>query len=86
MSTDRISILIAATLLLAGCANDAVSTAATDNHQVPVDKLFTHEGCTIYRFDDAGHYHYWADCRGSISSTQTCGRNCTRQDEVVTNE
>lgn len=86
LTTDRLAVLVAATLLLAGCTNDndPVSRSSTDNSQIPIDKMFTHEGCTIYRFDDAGHYHYWADCRGSVSSTQTCGRNCTHEDGVPT--
>lgn len=32
-----------------------------------VTRLFTHDGCTIYRFDDGG-YHYWAVCPGRAAS------------------
>jgi hypothetical protein len=73
-------------LILAGCTNDPVSTARTDNNQVPVDKLFTHEGCTVYRFFDGGRNHYYSDCRGSTMSHFNCGKGCTRDEEVPTNE
>lgn len=84
-TTEQRLALLLIVLALSGCARDPVSTDHTDNQSVSVDKLFTHEGCSVYRFYDAGHYHYWADCRGdSIESSQTCGRNCTRTEGVPT--
>lgn len=50
------------TMMIAGCAQDPVGMAGTDNPNVPVSKLFTNEGCTVYRFFDAGHYHYYVTC------------------------
>jgi hypothetical protein len=47
-------------LYLVGCARDPVSTLRTDNNAVKVDKLFTHDGVTVYRFFDVGHHHYYA--------------------------
>jgi hypothetical protein len=40
--------------LLVGCGADAVSTAHTDNAQINVERLFDHDGCTVYRFQDGG--------------------------------
>ncbi len=80
--------LLLAMLVLAGCAKDPVSSSRTDNAEVGLDKLFTHDGCSVYRFYDAGHFHYWADCRGTVSTAyvQNCGKNCTRtvRDELQT--
>jgi hypothetical protein len=77
--TKKVAILLAA-LALVGCAKDPEQRLQTNNSEFELAKLFTHEGCSVYRFSDAGHYRYWADCRGRISSdyTESCGKNCTR--------
>lgn len=52
-----------------------------------VKKLFTNDGCTIYRFVDNGTYHYYSDCRGSTvkNVNEICGENCyERYEEVIT--
>ena len=72
-------------ILLIGCAKEPAQTTGTNNSAFQVDELFTHKGCTVYRFYDSGHYHYFTNCHGSVSSTLTCGKNCTRPDEVPTN-
>ena len=73
-------------LPLAACDSDPVSSAATDNQQVKVDLLFTHDGCKVYRFHDGGYNHYFSDCRGSTTTswTQYCGKGCYRRrtDEI----
>lgn len=79
---------IALLLALAGCDKDPVKRQGTDNVQVQVDDLFTHNGCTISRFYDGGRAHYFADCRGSVSTARSeyCGKNCRRtvHDELQT--
>lgn len=45
-----------------------------------VDRLFTVDGCTVYRFDDGGRSRYFTNCGGSAMSehTESCGKGCTR--------
>lgn len=58
-------VLVLAVLLAAAC-NPAppMSRAGSDNVAVVVETLFTHDGCTIYRFKDGDleDYHYYAVC------------------------
>lgn len=62
---------------LAGCYASPVTQGPSNNPEVPVALLFSHDGCDVYRFDDQGA-HYFARCRDSrtLSSikTQQCGR------------
>ena len=60
--------LAAAAIALVGCARDPVETSRTDNPGIVVEKLFEHEGCTMYRFQDAGNYVYYSDCTGSTQA------------------
>lgn len=77
-------------LLGLGCsacfsASAPVSSSPSNNSNIEVETLFTHDGCTVFRFFDAG-YHYYARCDGAHAtiSTVSCGRHCTRQEEVRT--
>lgn len=55
-----------------------------------VDKLFTVDGCTTYRFYDGGYIHYFVKCSDIVMTTSThsesCGKGCTRTitDEIET--
>lgn len=55
-----------------------------------VEKLFTNDGCSVYRFHDAGYYRYYSKCSGSTSSdtsysySESCGKNCTREVKTST--
>ena len=77
-----------AALTVAGC-NKAPEYSAPAGREFVVDKLFTHEGCTVYRFSDGGYSRYFAKC-GEDSVTahtewrETCGKNCFRQREITT--
>lgn len=74
-------------LLLAGCARQELSTARTDNPNFTPDRLFTQDGCTVYRFLDAGRYHYFATCPGSsLSHHYSCGKGCSREESFPTVE
>lgn len=57
-------------LMLAGCdqPRSAKETVTTDNPDYRAERLFTENGCNIYRFTDNGKYHYFVDCRGKIIS------------------
>ena len=71
-------LIILAVALLAGCSKPAETSTAVGTEFV-VDKLFTHEGCTVYRFYDGGGTRYYTNCQGSTSWIEQCGKNCTRQ-------
>lgn len=75
-------------ILAIGCAKPAQESSATANAEFRVDKLFTHEGCTAYRFIDAGRYVYYTVCdRGDTLQTEyseSCGKNCTYSVSVPT--
>ncbi len=77
-----LSFLIAL-LCLQGCgAKDPVSVSGTSNGDVKVATLFEHDGCTTYRFYDAGDYHYYVKCAESkkvttiSTKTESCWKNC----------
>lgn len=40
-----------------------------------VDTLFTHEGCTVYRFKDVFHSIYFTNCHGETSWRQSMGKS-----------
>ena len=76
-----------------------VATTASSNGAVDVDELFTHDGCTVYRFSDVrsslvgDNYHYYVRCRdlpassppqASTFSTRSCGKTCRREEDIPT--
>ena len=70
-------LLLLVAFTLAGCEK----TPETSSHagvDFVVEKLFTHEGCTVYRFRDSGNKRYFTNCSGSTNWTESCGENCTR--------
>lgn len=69
---------------ITGCAKEPISSTRTDNVTITVDKLFTHEGCTVYRFHDNGRDHYYSNCAGTSTQTVSCGKSCTRPEEIQT--
>lgn len=81
--------IIALALLaaLTGCTKQAESSAAA-GVEFRVDRLFTHDGCTVYRFHDGGRSRYFAKCEGAATSSmewrESCGQNCTRPVDVPT--
>jgi hypothetical protein len=52
--------------LLVGCAGEPEQTTPVSK-DFKVDRLFTHEGCTVYRFEDAGYLRYFTNCQGGTS-------------------
>lgn len=58
--------------LVMACVNDPVATAPSNNEEIHVDELFTHDGCTVYRFRD-GNYHCYVRCTGEpVVKTLSC--------------
>ncbi len=73
--------LIAALLaaaLVASCGGKPEESRAV-GVDFQVDKLFTVDGCTVYRFTDGGYYRYFTNCAGSVSWRESCGKHCTRE-------
>lgn len=62
------------TLIFTGCANEAQKSVGTDNPNFEVQLLFEVDGAKVYRFCDAGHYHYFTNVKGSVISTETHGK------------
>lgn len=86
----KIALTLALVGLLAACSKPAEVTGSSSNPEVSVDTLFTHEGCTVYRFRDHGDAHYYASCadrsRTMQTRAETCGKNCIqyREDGIPT--
>lgn len=85
MKLAKLAALSALALVLSGCGKDPVFTSSTDNPNVAVSKMFEFEGCTVYRFKDAGNYVYYSNCPGTTQSfrTESCGKNCTEHVPVT---
>lgn len=71
--------LLLAILILSSCEKDPIAVYQTENKEFGVAHLFTHDGCSVYRFKD-GNYHYFTNCKGESLTTisESCGKNCTR--------
>jgi hypothetical protein len=70
---------------LVGCSKAPLGQPVpTDNPELRLGLMFTHDGCRVYRFTDGGRNHYFTDCRGSVSTTQSCGKNCRYEESVET--
>ena len=82
----KIMLSLAALALVAGCEKPAEAVAHT-GVGFTVERLFTHAGCTVFRFEDGGSNRYFTRCDGIAAQATTtwqesCGRNCTRPVEV----
>ena len=87
-------LLLVLLLLAAGCANDPRVVYRTGNSKVDVSLLFSNEGYSIYRFWDAGKFHYYVvpdtDRRAMLTTfggfNETCGKGCSthHEDEITT--
>ena len=84
---SRLALLgLAALLFIAGCVNEPIATAPSNNADIRVDELFTHDGCTVFRFKD-GPYHYYVRCTHQPAATATVsciGKNCQDDDTIQT--
>jgi len=71
-------------LLTVSCAGEGIPTSqngALGNFNV--QRLFETEGCVVYRFYDA-RYRYFTNCNGAVNYSASCGKNCTRNEEIPT--
>lgn len=53
-------------LLFTGCIKKPLEISQTENKEFAVEKLFTFDGCTVYRFSDDGGIKYFTNCKGSV--------------------
>lgn len=76
-------LLIISVLGLAACGK--VPEATVQKGEFNVERLFTVDDCTAYRFSDAGHYVYYTNCSGSTQSTinRQCGKTPCNETNVV---
>jgi uncharacterized lipoprotein len=72
---------VIALVLLAGCGKNPEQSQRV-NASFTVDTLFTKDGCTVYRFYDAGSPRYFTNCSGSTSYRVPAGKSQTRPEEI----
>ena len=82
----KIMLSLTVLAMVAGCNKPAESVVRT-GVEFTVERLFTHEGCTVFRFGDGGSSRYFTRCDGIAAQSTTtwqesCGRGCTRRVEV----
>ena len=91
MTINKILLAMALGLALASCAQKGTPVPAegtVGDANFMVSKLFTTDGCTVYRFYDNGNSHYFTNCTATVSQhTESCGKNCTTTEsmEIPTN-
>lgn len=71
-------LIILAVVALSACSKQAETSTAVGAEFV-VDRLFTHDGCTVYRFSDGGYNRYFTNCSGSATWQESCGKGCNRE-------
>lgn len=79
-----IALALVVALLSAGCGADKPNVLETSEATKTTGLLFEYDGVRVYRFYDAGEYHYFAVPRNGTfasvfsqwSETASCGDNC----------
>ena len=61
-------ILLIALVVLLGCEKTGEAMVPVSNGNFEVTRLFTTDGCTLYRFKDDGENRYWSKCTGAIKA------------------
>ncbi len=65
-------LLIMFPIIMPCCSVISRSPVSTEvpvnNRSYEVDYLFEHGGCKVYRFYDRGHYVYFTNCQGEVTS------------------
>lgn len=72
-------LLLITVFVLIGCNKPSQETSSIGEFEV--EKLFTKDGCTVYRFFD-NRMVYFTNCDGSTSYNESCGKGCSKQVEV----
>lgn len=59
---------------LIGCVNEPISVEQTGkDNEISISFLFEKDGIKMYRFYDAGHYHYFTT-KGDVSTILQAGK------------
>jgi hypothetical protein len=70
-----------------GCVASALEERPTNNPEITVQIVATHDGCTIYRFRD-GTWHWFVRCSnepGTVAlSPKSCGKACVQDEAIAT--
>jgi hypothetical protein len=69
--------------LFSGHEAESTSRVSTSSG-LTVGRLGTVDGCAIYRFEDAGHYHYFVRCGGSVTTSGSRYDAATKTTQVET--
>lgn len=69
----KVILVLLAALALAGC--EKAPESSQHQGEFKIDKLFTADGCTMYRFYDNGRAVYYSNCAGSVQTTRQEGRH-----------
>nr|DAF69406.1 MAG TPA: protein of unknown function DUF4884 [Caudoviricetes sp.] len=64
--------IIAAMIVLTGC--EKAPEVQIQSGEFNVERLFTVDGCTAYRFRDSGRAVYYTNCHGSTQSEYKSGK------------
>lgn len=74
--------IIMIALVLSACGKIEAESTQQAGIGATVEKLFTVDGCTVYRFNDNGYRRYFTNCKGSTEWRENCGKNCSRDMSV----
>jgi hypothetical protein len=47
-----------------------IKVSPYNNVTYRIEYLFEHDGCKVYRFKDDGHYVYFTNCTGDVTSME----------------
>lgn len=62
-------------ICLVSCAGNGQRQVTSENYgNYQVQKLFTVDSITVYRFSDGGHFHYFTNRKGSTIVTYSNGK------------
>lgn len=64
-------LILVVSLLFISCVEKAQESVQLGNFKNEL--LFETDGCKMYRFQDAGRYIYWSNCRGKVQYDYTTG-------------
>lgn len=67
-------------LFLSGCVEvkkGTIENVTGSKDDFQVSFLFKKDKCSVYRFIDAEHYHYFTDCAETMTDyNRNCGKGC----------
>ena len=68
--------IIAVVLVLTGCYEKIpAQEVSVVGGQYQVGKLFTVDGCSVYRFNDNGYNRYFTNCNGATQWSEPAGKS-----------